>query len=80
MWPWTCLPRAVGFIPVALLLVGCGSDATAPPTPGSFAILSGNAQSGTVGTNLGAPLVVTVKDTKGSAMLKKVDLGLVIGF
>lgn len=55
-------------IALLLLLSVCGGEPTTPPTPGSLTVASGDAQSGTVGANLSAPLVVAVKDTKGAAL------------
>ena len=45
-----------------------GPEPTPTPVAGSLTLASGDAQTGTVGAALGAPLVVTVKDTNGSAM------------
>ena len=45
-----------------------GPEPTPTPVAGSLTLASGDAQTGTVGAALGTPLVVTVKDTNGSAM------------
>ncbi|GMV04435.1 MAG: hypothetical protein AMXMBFR53_07150 [Gemmatimonadota bacterium] len=50
-----------------------GGEPTGPDTPpapvaGSLALVSGDGQSGAVGAALGAPLVVNVKSTTGTAM------------
>jgi Kelch motif protein len=55
----------------ALLLVsGCGQEATAPADLGtvSFLIVSGDAQSGVVGTELPQPLVIKATNSKGSVI------------
>ena len=52
---------------------GGGDDSTSPdsriePTPTSIAVVSGDAQVGTVGQQLAAPIVVRVNDQLGNAM------------
>jgi hypothetical protein len=59
---------AMGII-VALVAAACSSDntTTTPPTPvaSTVTIVSGNAQTGTVATAAGTPVVVQVKDQNG---------------
>ncbi|MEP6781423.1 MAG: Ig-like domain-containing protein [Gemmatimonadaceae bacterium] len=53
------------------LLANCSrSDGTTEPTgsPGSIAVVSGQSQTGTVGTTLSVPLTVTVKDVSGNLL------------
>ena len=61
--------RALKFMAL-LLALGCSQDATAPADLGtlSFLIVSGNGQSGVVGTELTQPLVVKATKSNGQAL------------
>jgi hypothetical protein len=55
-------------VPAAMLaLAAChdSSDATAPATPTTLSVVSGSAQTGTVGGALASPVVVQVQDQSG---------------
>ena len=54
---------------VLLLFIACDDEPTKPTSLGlSFAVVSGDGQSGTVGTALAQPLVIKATDSKGKAL------------
>ena len=59
---------AVLSLTAMFFVMGCGPDATAPPDLGqiSLLIVSGNGQSGVVGTELPQPLVIKATNSKGA--------------
>jgi probable HAF family extracellular repeat protein len=61
---------AVLSLTTMLLLIGCGPDTTAPSNLGSLSLrlITGNGQSGVVGTELPQPLVIRVEDSKGNGI------------
>ncbi|HEY6060182.1 MAG TPA: kelch repeat-containing protein, partial [Gemmatimonadales bacterium] len=62
--------KAIALSFAGMLLVGCGSDATAPSEVGTISLLvvSGGGQSGVVGTELPQPLVIKATNSKGRAI------------
>lgn len=70
-------PRARGAFTLGALaalatIAACGGGTSEPsnpaPTPGAVAIVSGNGQTGLVGTQLSLPLIVKVTSTAGAAI------------
>lgn len=60
-----CYPYlALGAL-AAVLWSGCADSATGPQVPTGLSVVSGNAQTGTVGSPLANPLVVKVADSRG---------------
>ena len=59
--------KATWTLALLFLAIGCGPDATAPSDLGpiSLSVVSGNGQSGVVGTELTQPLVIKATDSKG---------------
>src|SRR2546426_12342465 len=59
--------KATWTLGLLFLAIGCGPDATAPSGLGSISlsVVSGNGQSGLVGTELPQPLVIKATDSKG---------------
>src|SRR5216110_3037104 len=59
--------KATWTLGLLFLAIGCGPDATAPSDLGpiSLSVVSGNGQSGVVGTELTQPLVIKATDSKG---------------
>src|SRR5438477_693139 len=59
--------KATWTLGLLFLALGCGPDATAPSGLGSISlsVVSGNLQSGVVGTELPQPLVIKATDSKG---------------
>ena len=69
--------KATWTLGLVFLAIGCGPDATAPSSLGpiSLSVVSGNAQSGVVGTELPQPLVIKATDSRGV-----VQTGLTVNF
>lgn len=57
---------ALSLVLGGILLSGCGSDPNGSGNFAAMAIVSGNEQTGTVGTELAHPLVVEVTDAGGA--------------